>query len=73
MSAATVVRKVSAVWQDKRGRLNDGEAEWVFSITAGNTGAIKRGGLAWSREEAEEARGELLARMDAAGWAVTLA
>lgn len=67
---ATVAVKVSGVWQDKRGRLTDGEAEWVFSLTGSGTGAIKRGGLAWSRAEAEEARGELLAQMDEAGWEV---
>lgn len=72
MTAATVVRKVTAVWQDGRGRYVDAEREWVFSITAGDTGAIKRGELAWTREEAEEARGELLARMDAAGCEVEL-
>lgn len=71
MAAATeVVRRVSTVWQDGRGRLNEGVREWVFSITAGDTGAIRRGELAWTRAEAEEARSELLARMDAAGWAV---
>lgn len=71
MIAAEVAVTVTDVWQDKRrGRYNDGEREWLFTVTAGDTGQLFKGELAWSRAEAEEARGELLARMDAAGWEV---
>ena len=72
MSATVEQRKVSRVYQDRRGRLTNGEREWVFGIAAEDTGMTKRGSLAWSREEAEQARGDVLARMAAAGWEVEL-